>query len=158
MTKRILTILILVTITGKGCSPKLKTSDRAAKLASEASLLMSKDDFAGAKPKLIMASELDPECAEYHVGAAICAVKLGDSVLARKHYANARNILAKQTNDNPERVDDYLMLLICLGEKDEAKKQLKKSEKQFPQNLTIKAFAESFDTIADGLTEFRVKD
>jgi len=58
----------------------------------------------------------------------------------------------------PEKVDDYLMVLICLGEKDEAKEQLKISEKQFPQNLTIEAFAENFDSIANGFTEFKVKD
>ena len=93
MTKYCLVVLIFVIMVGTGCSRKAKSSERAAKFASEASVLMSKSDFEGARSKYVLASEMRPDCAEYHVGAAMCAVKLEDYTLAREEYGKAKNIL-----------------------------------------------------------------
>ena len=50
------------------------------------------------------------------------------------------------------------MVLICLGETDEARKQLKTAQQEFPDIRTIQVIAEDFGEFADGFEEFRVKD
>ena len=104
----------------------------AAKLASSASADLNAAQFSDALRKLERASELQPDVAEYHVGAGMAALKLDMSDLAERHLRSAERILATEATKDPDRVGDYAMVLAFLGRRGDANKAIRSGSERFP--------------------------
>lgn len=123
-----------------GCRDNSK--GQALKTASQASVCMANGNYLKAKALFTEASDLHPSCAEYHVGEAMASLKIKDSETARMRYLKALKILEGQSRCDPDRVDDYVMVLVSLGREKEAREVIDRAkerfEKQWNDNFFIR--------------------
>jgi len=149
-------LLLLVVLSVAGC--KKDNKQIAQSLASEASLLMNEGKQTEALTLFKEASHLRPMCAEYHVGIAMASVKVRDYTTARDEYLKALPILQEQSQEDPERVYDLIMVLVCLNRNQEANTILNAAKQHFKDNRSISMLADSYSELIDGFTEFKIKE
>ena len=153
---RPLFIILGVMATTMLCGCASKSKQHAASLAAEASRLMAGQQYEEARDKLRLASDIRPECVEYHVGIAMCSVRLKDNLTALTQYAKAERLLEGQARQDPERVDDYLMVLLCQNRDEKASAELTNAKERFPDNKTVKMLSEGYAQFAKGMSDLRV--
>ena len=154
MRPTILFLLVVLSVTG--C--KKDNRQKAQSLASEASRLMNEDKQTEAIIIFKEASSLMPMCAEYHVGIAMASVKVNDYTTARNEYLKALPILQEQSQEDPERVDDLVMVLVCLNRNQEANTVLNAAKQLFKDNRSISMLADNYSEFIEGFSEFQIKD
>lgn len=137
-----------------GCANR--ASDEAAQIAAAGSRYMAAGQFSDAYSKFQQAAELRPEVAEYHVGAGMAAAKLGKKEEAAKQYGGAEQILARQAQHDPERVDDEAMVLVLLGRTADATGELKAGAKRFPNSRKLERLASDPASFIAGLRPYSV--
>jgi len=98
-----------------------RAGDQAARLAADANWDMAEHKFQDAFQNMEQAADLGPDVTEYHVGLGMAAVRLGRTDVAAKQYGSAEGILAREAEHDPERVDDYAMVVALLGRTEEAR-------------------------------------
>lgn len=145
--KKILTLISIITLVSCG---KQKT---AQAWAVEAGALMAEEKFAEAIPFMKKASSLNPDCAEYHVGIAMSCIMIKDYEIAKAEYLNALPILKKQSQNDPERIDDLVILLTWLNRDEEAKIILSNAKKKFPSNKTV---AMDYRVMVEGTEKYKI--
>lgn len=128
----------------------------AVKLANDASKMMMKEEYAGAREKLLVASAKRPQCFEYHMGIALCSVRLRDSDTAVDHYAKAEELLAPEAETTPRRVMDYVMVLICQNKDKEAAAALAKARDKFGGDPSVKRLSEGYNDLLTSWATFRL--
>ena len=154
MRRIILFILIALSVTG--C--KKDNIQKAQSLASKASFLMNEGKQTEALILLKEASSLRPMCAEYHVSIAMASVKIKDYTTANDEYLKALPILQEQSQEDPERVDDLIMVLVCLNRNEEANTTLNAAKQRFKDNRSISMLADNYSELIDGFAEFKIKE
>ena len=93
---------------------------------------MNAKNYAIAYDKLSRACDLQPDATEYQMGAGMAAAKLGNRSAADKHFETAARHLSQRSLKDPEAVDDYALVLACLGRNAEAITVFKEGRKHFP--------------------------
>ena len=154
MRPTILYLLVVLSVTG--C--KKDNIQKAQSLASEASRLMNEGKQTEAIIMFKEASDLMPMCAEYHVSIAMASVKVKDYTTARDEYLKALSILQEQSKEDPERVDDLIMVLVCLNRNEEANAVLNAAKQRFKGNRTISILADNYSEFTEGISELQIKD
>lgn len=149
-------ILLLAVLVITGC--KGDTEREAKALASRASALMNEGKYTKAIPLLEKASNMRPICAEYHVGLARSYVQVEDYTKARDRYERSLPILRQQALDDPERVDDLVMVLIGLNKDQEAAKILEEAVNRYQGNATLSMLSADYAEFVDSLSKYRVKN
>ncbi len=157
-------ILTIVILTILGCKKESHSEanndlkNEAQRLASKASWLINEGNYVDAIPLLLEASKLRPMCAEYHVGLGMACVKTEDYKTAEDRYKKALTILLEQSNDDPERIDDLVMVLIYLKRDEEAYSTIKQAQNRFDDNQTISVLASNnFQEVIEESGEYRIK-
>jgi tetratricopeptide (TPR) repeat protein len=135
-----------------------RAGDQAARLAAEASRDMVDHRFENAFQKMERAADLRPDVAEYHVGLGMAAARLGIMDVAAKQYASAEGILARQAEHDPERVDDYAMVVALLGRTEEAKGILTEGLRRFPDSPNLQKAVSAPDAILTGTRQYSIRD
>ncbi len=138
-----------------GCTNR--TSDQAARLAADASHYMVERRFDDAFQKFEKAAALCPDVAEYHVGAGMAAVKIGELEVAARHYLAAEVILSVQSTRDPERVDDHAMVVALLGRPEEAKRILKDGVQRFPESEMLQKLAGAEVSFLEELRQYSIE-
>jgi len=154
MRPTILFLIVVLSLTG--C--KKDNRQKAQSLASEASFLMNEGKQTEALILLKEASGLMPMCAEYHVSIAMASVKIKDYTTARDEYLKALPILQEQSQEDPERVDDLIMVLVCLNRIQEANTVLNAAKQRFKGNRTISMLADNYSEFIESISELQIKD
>ena len=149
-------LFILIALSATGC--KKDNIQKAQSLASKASFLMNEGKQTEALILLKEASSLRPMCAEYHVGIAMASVKVNDYTTARDEYMKALPILQEQSQEDPERVCDLIMVLVCLNRNEEANTVLNAAKQRFKGNRSISMLADNYPEFIEGISEFQIKD
>lgn len=149
-------LLILIVLSVTGC--KKDNRQKAQSLASKASLLMNEGKQTEALILLKEAISLRPMCAEYHVSIAMASVKVKDYTTARDEYLKALQILQEQSQEDPERVDDLIMVLVCLNRNEEAYTILNTAKQRFKGNRTISMLADNYSEFIESISELQIKD
>ena len=157
MMKTITYIAMLTALLVTANSCRKQDGTEAAQLASFGSVALQKGEWQQAYDLLARASALRPSVAEYHTGAGMAAVKLGRTDVAERHYDTAAQILAKQAMTDPERVDDYALLLGLLGRHEEATTVLKDGAERFPDAQMLEQLAKTPDPFAEAVSEYGIK-
>lgn len=139
-----------------GCNDD--SSRQAAELASEAAVLMNQGRFDEARLLLEKASDLGSSCAEYHVGIAMASTQLDDYVTARIRYERALSILKRQSQNDPQRVDDYVMVLVCLNRESEARRVVKEAQGRFENDPTIQILAQDVDNMVEYYKKYSIQE
>jgi Flp pilus assembly protein TadD len=147
---------LLAVLLVTGC--KRDNRQKAQSLASKASRLMNEGKLTEAIIMFKEASSLRPMCAEYHVGVAMASVKVKDYTTARDEYTKALPILQEQSQEDPERVCDLIMVLVCLNRNQEANTILNAAKERFKGNRSISMFADNYSQFIKGISEFQLKD
>lgn len=155
MIRRALTLVALpMLLILKGCGRD--DADDALRLASEASFDLVEDRFDEAFQKLEHAVILRPDVAEYHTGLGIAAVRLGRLAVATQQYESAERILSREAEDDPERVDDHVLILALLGRAEEAKQALSNGLARFPDSQTLQRLDSAHGSLLAGFSEFAI--
>ena len=154
MRPTILFLLVVLSVTG--C--KKDNRQKAQSLSSEASRLMNEGKLTEAIIMFKEASSLRPMCAEYHVSIAMASVKVKDYTTARDEYLKALPILQEQSQEDPERVDDLIMVLVCLNRNQEANTVLNAAKQRFKGNRTISMLADNYSEFIEAFAENQIKD
>lgn len=154
MRPTILFLLVVLLVTG--C--KKDNRQKAQPLASEASRLMNEGKLTEAIIMFKEASSLRPMCAEYHVGIAMASVKVKDYATARDEYLKALPILQEQSQEDPERVGDLIMVLVCLNRNQEANTILNAAKDRFKGNRSISMLADNYSEFREAFAEYQIKD
>jgi hypothetical protein len=149
--------LLAVAAVCVSCSGPPDPAKEAAKLAAQASKMMMAEEYAGAREKLLLASAKRPDCVEYHVGIAGCSVRLNELETAAEHYAVAEKILAVQAEKEPDRVDDYLMVLVCQNKEKQAAEELAKARTRFANDQNVQRMSEAFPEFVKSWSTFRIE-
>ncbi len=148
-------ILLFIIFTLIGC--KNDSIKQAQLLASKASILSVEGKHTDAIPLLEEASRLRPMCVEYHVGIAIESVKTENYTMAQDRYKKALAILQEQSKEDPERIDDLIIVLICLNRDEDAANVLNEAKSRFKENTTIAMLSNNYTEIVSNLREWRIK-
>lgn len=138
-----------------GCATPMKKAD-ADYFAAEASSALSKEDYKTARQWAVKAQQADPNVAEYLVTAGFASVKLGDRKAATKYYEKALPILMKESQKDPERVDDLAMVLYLLGREYDALAALEGGVARFPANAQLKETRKNYKTLFNGFAPYSV--
>lgn len=149
--------LLAVAVACVSCSGPPDPQREAAKLAAQASKMMMAEEYAGAREKLLLASAKRPDCVEYRVGIAGCSVRLNELETAAEHYAHAEKTLAAMAEKEPDRVDDYLMVLVCQNKEKRAAEELTKARARFGNDQNIQRMSEAFPEFVKSWSTYRIE-
>ena len=97
-------------------------------------------------------------CAEYHVSIAMASIKVEDYKTAQDEYLKALPILQEQSQEDPERVDDLIIVLVCLHRNEEANTVLNDAKQRFKGNRSISMLADNYSEFIEGISEFQIKN
>jgi Flp pilus assembly protein TadD len=136
------------------CGCNQPPADRAAELARTASHEMNAGKYSEAFEHLEEAVILKPKVADYHVGLGMAAIKLGNKDAANEHYVKARLILSREAETDPDRVDDYAMIMTLLAQPETARDIIRDGSKRFPDSETLKTLSASPERFVEAWTEF----
>ena len=133
---------------GGGCSrakPRITELQRkeADHLAAEAQFAMTLKDWARAEGLLSKAAQLVPDTGVLWVSLGSTRVRLGNKPGARQAYESALKAFKADAEADPKDAEPWLkqmQVLALLGRVGEARAQLDKTAKRFPENRNVKAF------------------
>ncbi len=128
-------LVLLLAFAAYSCSPG---EDEAVVIASKASYAMSDGNIYEARRLFQKATELRPEVFEYRVALAGLLRDMEGKEQASPHYVKALEIIEVESQQNHERVDEHIMLLVELGRQDEAKELLNERRERFPDSETVR--------------------
>lgn len=153
MTKRVFAVATAVALVfGAGCKPRAKeitSSQRAeaAGLVSEAQFALSVRDVTRAEATLTKAVALCPDIGDYWLELGRCRMRLGQRGTAKDAYKSAVAAYVADAKREPaERVPAVLRqiyVLALLGQPDDARALLAKTQKELPDDREVRAFAEA---------------
>jgi len=151
-------ILIIISIALPFAGCKVDSQEQASEISSQASWWLAKGNYYKAKELFIKASDLRPSCAEYHIGIAMASLKVKDLETAGIRYQKALEILEVQSRNDPNRVDDLAMVLVCLGREEGAREEINKAKERFKNNGMINSLSDNFNVLIESWDEFRIDD
>jgi Flp pilus assembly protein TadD len=150
MKKRLLIAPVVVALLlATGCKPKEVTSlqrKEAATLASEAQFAVQLKDYARAEATLAKAAELAPDTGTYWVDLGTLRMRQGKRDAARNAYKSglaAYQAAAKSTTTDAGPLMQQIYVYALLGQPNDARAALEKAMKQFPDNRTVRSYAEA---------------
>ncbi len=146
----LLAAVVAAVLSLAGCKPKPReiTSlqrKQAAQLVSEAQFAVTLRDYAKAEDQLAQAVAVCPDDGDTWVSLGSVRVRLGQRDTAKAAYQKALGAFQAAAALDPK--DDQARLrqvsaLVLLGRVDEARALLAKLREQFPDNRTIRMFAD----------------
>jgi Flp pilus assembly protein TadD len=153
--KSVRTVLVLLTLLASlvaGCSkspskPKISELQRkqADHLAAEAQFAMTMKDWAGAEKSLTQATQLVPDTGGLWVSLGSVRVRLGNKSGAKAAYESALKAFKADAETDPKDPEPWLkqmQVLALLGRTSDARAQLERTAKQFPDHRSVRAFIE----------------
>ncbi len=117
---------------------------------------MSAGNYSEAFKHLDEAVRLRPDVAEYQMSLGMAAIKTGDKATATVHYETARRILAREAETDPDRVDDYAMVMTLLAQQESARDVIQDGLKRFPESENLKALSGATDQLLKTWSEFSI--
>lgn len=145
-------LVFFATVFGCGNNENLA---EAESLSAQASVYMADGEYEKALPLVRKAIRLRPQCAEYHVAAAMASVKTNDDMAAYRDYEKAQQILQDEAREDPERLDDLVMILLCMNRDEEAEKIFKNAKKELEGNYSIMKI-QSVSELREMFSEFKI--
>ena len=125
----------------------------AQELAREASSAMQASNYAVAKELMLEAVSLRPDVVEYQVGVAMAALEQQEPETARAHWELALVLIAPQSDVDPEKVDDHVMILVALGREAEARSLIQDAYQKFSDSEAMQALYLNREEFITGLKE-----
>lgn len=146
----LLLLVALASLFLGGCKPKAKeiTSlqrKEALNLVTEAQFALQLKDYARAEGLLTKASALCPDTAKYWIDLGSMRVRLGQKDTARNAYKEGLSLYEAEAKANPTDPKPVMMqiyALALLGRVDDARATLVRGQKLFPEDRTMKAYAD----------------
>jgi tetratricopeptide (TPR) repeat protein len=144
-----------------GCKPSGKSGNaitelqrkEAAHAESEAQFAVTMRQWDRAEPLYAKAAQLCPDTGVFWVGLGLVRVRLGKHAAAKDAYQNAVKAYAAEAEKRKDDAELWLKqaeILALLGRATEGRAILEKAAKQFPNDRTVRPFAEKYDRmIAD---------
>jgi Flp pilus assembly protein TadD len=145
MTMAALAALVVTGGCGKGKEITSLQRREAETLVSEAQFAVQVKDFARAEGAMTNATALCPDTGSYWIDLGAMRVRLGKKDLARSAYQSGLKAYEAAAAAAPTDVRPMLQqvyVLGLLGRTDDARAVLAKGQKQFPDDRTVRAFAE----------------
>jgi Flp pilus assembly protein TadD len=144
-------LIVLAVLACAGCRPKLRQASaphrkEAASIVSEAQFALTMRDWARAEPLFDKATKLCPDTGDYWINLGVTRRRLGNRATAKTAYEGALSAYREAQDVDPKDASFYLQevyVLTLLGKVDDARKELEKAQKKFPDNRTVRAFVES---------------
>lgn len=131
-------------------------SYEAARLAAASYRDMAAGKFRDAWTSFQQAVDLRPDVVQYRVGAGKAAAKLGNEAEAAKQYSAAEQILARESQQPAQDVQDHAIVLVLLGRSAEATRVLKEGAERFPGDGNLRYLASHPASFIAGLREYSV--
>jgi len=138
-----------------GCSHR-EPVDEANQYASKASRALEKKAYVEAKTMALKAHGLKPEVAEYCVAVAFASIKLNEQGDAKDYYNQALAILERESQTDPDRVDDCAIVIVFLGRRDAARAALDSGINRFPEAANLREVRNDFDEWCAELSEYAI--
>ena len=121
--------------------------DEAAILAAKAGYAISDGNIFEGRRLLSQAIEMRPDVVEYRVALAGLLVDLEELEEANGHYQHALELASAESDQDPERVDDHIFILIKLDKREEAMAVLKDAIERFPDSETVRLLLDNQDSL-----------
>jgi tetratricopeptide (TPR) repeat protein len=138
-----------------GCKPSGKAitelqRKEAAHAQSEAQFAVTMRQWDRAEGLYAKAAQLCPDTGEYWFQLGVVRVRLGKRDIAKEAYKNAAKAFEDEAGKTKDDVEPWLKqaeVLALLGRATEGRATLEKASKRFPNDRTVRAFAERYDRL-----------
>ena len=131
-----------------GSKPKITELQRkqADHLAAEAQFALTLKDWARAEGLLAQAAQLVPDTGSLWVTLGSVRMRLGNKSGAKAAYESALKAFKADAETDPKDPEPWLkqmQVLALLGRTSDARAQLERTARQFPDNRSVRGFVEN---------------